>query len=354
MEKKFELVETTTEKPAHNLAWEVHSDVMAGKRHAAMGLYEMARSLKRMRDERLFAELGYDDFPSYCAGMAQVNASQAYKYIKVYEELGAAVLQSAGNMGIEKLLLVSQLPFDEKNAALADPEKIEGMSVSELRAKLAEARGHVEQISFLTEQLEEAKETIGELEREVESTEDAEAAAARVREEYEEKLKQTKIDADAAAARLGEEYMEKLNQAKIDANKESAKEIAAIREKFAAEREEAEKLAASRAEANVRKKIEVEAKEAALRETRGELDALRSAVENAEREKTELSKKLMSSDSAAVTVKLYLQAIQDNFNKLAAFIASLDGDQYTRCRSAAKMMLDAIGNTTERLFGDEV
>ena len=350
------LIETTAQDLTQNLAWEVHCEVMAGKRQAAMGLYEMARALKRMRDERLFERLGYDDFPTYCGEAAKVNASQAYKYIKVYEELGATVLQSAGGMGIEKLFLVSQLPFDDKNEALADPEKIEGMSVSELKAFIAEARGHVEQISFLEAQLDEAKETISEMEQDASETKDAAAAADRIREEYEQRLEQAKIEADVQSAKEIAAIREKAADERVaavdSARKQAAGEYNDKIAKLKADHAEEMKRVQADIDETEREKIAAEAKEAAEAEMKAELDKLRNTVEGANREKLALEKQLSLSDNASVTVKLYLAAIQDNYNKLVAYIGTLDGEQLVRCKSAVRKMVAALNDTTEKLMGE--
>lgn len=137
-------------------AREIHAGIIASKKQVAIGIFELAEGLKTMRDEELYKELGYGDFQSYCEKMAKVNASQAYKYIKVYEELGTTALQSAGGMGIEKLFLVTQLPPAERCDAIAEPETIEGMSVKELRAFVAKARQQGEQLSFLQNEAEAA------------------------------------------------------------------------------------------------------------------------------------------------------------------------------------------------------
>ena len=118
----------------------VHGEILAGKKQVAIGLYELAAGLKTMRDERLYLSLGCEAFDDYCERIAKVKVSQAYKYIKVYEELGASALQSAGGMGVEKLFLVTQLPPAEKCEAIAEPEVIEGMSVRELKDFVAKAR----------------------------------------------------------------------------------------------------------------------------------------------------------------------------------------------------------------------
>lgn len=352
----MELIDTTAKDITTNRAWEVHCEVMAGKRQAVMGIYEMARALKQMRDEKLYGDLGYEDFPAYCQNAAKVNATQAYKYIKVYEELGGTALQSAGVMGIEKLYMVLSLPFDEKNEALENPEKIEGMSVAELKEFIANAKGQAEQISFLQEELDNRMETIDELKEqmeEAEGAEDADTVIARIRDEYEQKLKQASLDSakEIAAVR---EAAQKERDAAVDAEKARMKgkyqdEIAKIRADQAAEAKKAvdkavEKIREEAAEA-ARAKAEAEAKD--------ELARLRAAVEDAAGEKAALEKRLKLSDGAMVTFKLYAGGIQDNYNKLVQHITTLDGEQAAECRAALRKLVGALYEMTGKLVGED-
>ena len=55
-------------------AREVHAEIMASKKTVTLGIYELARGLKRMRDDELYKELGFDDFRDYCEKIAKVNA----------------------------------------------------------------------------------------------------------------------------------------------------------------------------------------------------------------------------------------------------------------------------------------
>ena len=79
-------------------AMQVHESIMSSKASAAAALMEMCKGLKKMRDDRLFHSLGYDDFDVYCEEMAKIRSRQAYNYIATYERLGEEFVQSNGSL----------------------------------------------------------------------------------------------------------------------------------------------------------------------------------------------------------------------------------------------------------------
>lgn len=218
-----EMIETVGREVTSDMmrAREVHADIMASKKQVAIGIYELAHGLKVMRDEELFRELGYEDFKGYCESMAKVNVSQAYKYIKAYEELGAGALQSAGGMGIEKLFLVTQLPPAERTDALAEPEKIEGMSVKELREFVARARQWGDQLTFLEHEIEAVEDDRREAE---DKLAEVTKKLADAEEESQRKLNNQYSAMNGEIEKLKADYARKISEMKI----EHAKACAAI------------------------------------------------------------------------------------------------------------------------------
>lgn len=210
-----EMIETSGREVTPDVleAREVHAEIMASKKTVALGIYELARGLKRMRDDELYKELGFDNFRDYCEKMAKVNASQAYKYIKTYESLGDAALQSAGSLGIEKLFLVTQLPPEERGDALGEPGKIEGMSVKELREFVAKARQWGDQLTFLEHELEVSDDDRREAE---EKLEEVTKKLAAVEEESQRKLSNQYSAMNSQLEELKAEHARKISEMKIE------------------------------------------------------------------------------------------------------------------------------------------
>lgn len=252
-------------------AREVHAEIMASKKTVALGIYELARGLKRMRDDELYKELGFDDFRDYCEKMAKVNASQAYKYIKTYESLGDAALQSAGSLGIEKLFLVTQLPPEERGDALGEPGKIEGMSVKELREFVAKARQWGDQLTFLEHELEASDDDRREAE---EKLEEVTKKLAAVEEESQRKLSNQYSAMNSQLEELKAEHARKISEMKI----EHAKACASIAA------EQADKRPVGHAADDELRAAREEGRKAGKREGEEELEKQKKAFEELQRQ----------------------------------------------------------------------
>lgn len=143
-------------------AVKLHNQIVTNGTIAAQALYELCRCLKRMRDEKLYTALGYEDFDSYCEERANIRSRQAYNYIKTYENLGSGFLQSNAGMGITKLELLTHVPALDREEFMEE-NNVSELSVSELKARIDELErqngAKCQQISFLQEQLEEKSDT---------------------------------------------------------------------------------------------------------------------------------------------------------------------------------------------------
>lgn len=140
-------------------AAKLHAQIMANGQVAASALLEFCKGLKRMRDEKLYTELGFDTFEDYTEKLAGIKSRMAYHYISCYENLGTTFLQSNASLGITKLTVLSKLsPVDRYE--LAESGEAESLSVRELEEKVKELTSAKEQLSFLnTETKEKAEET---------------------------------------------------------------------------------------------------------------------------------------------------------------------------------------------------
>ena len=140
-----------------------HQRIMANGEICAKTLVEICKDLKRMRDEKLYEQLGYDTFDNYCDGMVGIKSRMAYVYISTYERLGATVLQSNANLGITKLELIAGMNPVERAEGLSDGT-FEDMSVSEIKKLVKKNKEMGEQINLLEEKIEELQSTDNEQE----------------------------------------------------------------------------------------------------------------------------------------------------------------------------------------------
>ena len=157
MEKKIIDVTPNEVTEAYQEALKLHQEIMANGAIAAQALYEMCRGLKRMRDEKLYVSLGYDDFDTYCVEKANFKKRQAHNYITAYEQLGKEFLQSNAQLGITKLELLTHVPALDRSEFMENNDVSE-LSVSELKKRIEELEYENglkgEQISMLQERVD--------------------------------------------------------------------------------------------------------------------------------------------------------------------------------------------------------
>lgn len=102
---------------------------------AQQSLYDMCMGFKEMRDNRLYKQLGYSDFGEYCEQEIGFKRSNVYNYIAVVENLPREFVQTSGQIGASKLLLLTKLS-DEERTELAENIDLESTTVKELKAKI--------------------------------------------------------------------------------------------------------------------------------------------------------------------------------------------------------------------------
>ena len=142
--------------PEYSEAVRTHQRIMANGEICAQSLCEICKDLKKMRDEKLYAEFGYESFDEYCEKMAGIKARMAYNYISTIERLGTSVLQSNARLGITKLELIAGMNPVERAEKLENGD-FDGMSVSEIRELVKKSKDQGEQISILETQIAELK-----------------------------------------------------------------------------------------------------------------------------------------------------------------------------------------------------
>lgn len=345
----------------------VHGEIMASKKQVAVGIYELARGLKTMRDEKLYARLDCEDFESYCEKLAKVNVSQAYKYIKVYEELGGGALQSNGNLGIEKLFLITQLPPDEKQDALDDPSGVEGMSVRELREFVAKARQQGEQLSFLEQELEAQDKEVRERDQKIdELTEESDS----YRRETEEQIAALKAANEKAIADAKDEAERLVAKAEANAKLKVASETERLREQF--EKRYAQKLADAKAEGEklgrekaapsgelieeARAEGEKKGRAAAADEyekLKADYEKLSRLLADGKAENESLQKSLKTASGGKAAMKVYLEALLGAYQRAEDFVNTREGEERGECIEALKKLMVKLNVSAVQLGGDK-
>lgn len=161
MKNVIEVKDFTVKNGDYTEALKLHNEIMANGTIAAQALYELCRCLKRMRDEKLFVELGYEDFDTYCEQKAKIKQRQAHNYIRAYESLGEKFIKENASIGITKIELLTHVPALERSEFM-EQNDIEDMSVAKLKEKIKQLEqdygAKCEQISLLEAKVQEKKE----------------------------------------------------------------------------------------------------------------------------------------------------------------------------------------------------
>lgn len=344
-----EIIETEAKEilPDAGRAHLVHGEILAGKKQVAIGLYEFAAGLKTMRDERLYQALGCAGFDEYCEKLAKVNVSQAYKYIKVYEELGAGALQSAGGMGIEKLFLVTQLPPAERSDAIAEPETIEGMSVKELKDFVAKARQQGEQLSLIQGELDELKLEKQDAEAELE---DEKARLEKELDKVREKLRMTEdTQKETIKAAINAEKNKYAEEAETLARLKMQLEIEEARKAGEADGKKATEKTIDKAKQALEKEKKAleDAKKTAEDEKKkaeAELDALKKEIGGRDEQIAGLEKKLRTADSATAGFKVCLESLVGAYDRCRTYLEKIeDANERTKCETALGRAVERLG-----------
>lgn len=151
----------------HKKAIELHQKIVSSAELAQQNLFDMCLSLKKMRDGKLYIELGYDDFETYCESEVGMKRSNAYNYISIIEKISPDKIQTFGHVGISKLSLLASLSHSEQTK-ISENVNIDEISyrklkeeVEELKKKNNTLENENEQLSF---QLSDTKATIKDLE----------------------------------------------------------------------------------------------------------------------------------------------------------------------------------------------
>lgn len=118
----------------HRQAIELHQKIIVSANLAQQNIWDMCNGLKTMRDNKLYKELGYQNFEDYCETEIGFNRTQAHKYISIIENTSENVYSSK-HLGVSKLYLLSTISEPEQ-AEIAEKLDLESTTVKQLKAEI--------------------------------------------------------------------------------------------------------------------------------------------------------------------------------------------------------------------------
>lgn len=310
---------TTIEQEALAL----HNQLTMHKQMVGMGLAGMCVDLYEIKNREAYKTLGFESFGDYTEQAHGIKERQAYKYIRVYEQLGIEILHSNAKIGVTKLLELASLDKDERQNVLEahTVDEMESMNVDEFKRVVDENRKLREQISFLEntppqvkqEPLDEVKDQIRK-ELLVELTAEREIEVNAIRKEVEKNknavLKETKDAYSKKEEKLKAE-IDKLKNAKENAENEAK----TLKERVSAVEEKEKNLA------------DIQAK-----------------IEKAEFEKAELEKKIKTAtDPEMARFKFLFESWQTATANMMEQKDKLTEEQKVKVASAIRKAMEVYG-----------
>ena len=117
-------------------AVELNEKIIFTAQLAQKNLYDMCVLLKEMRDNKLYKELGYQNFEEYCVKEVGFSARNARNYIAIIENVSDEKRKSISAFGMTKLSLLASLS-ESQQEEIQQKVDVEDVSVRELKAEIA-------------------------------------------------------------------------------------------------------------------------------------------------------------------------------------------------------------------------
>ena len=146
----------------------INRNIIVNVRTIEMSLYEVCKGLKEMRDNKLYKELGYQNFEEYCENETEISRRSAYKYISIIENLPENFVSPGAQIGVSKLYLLSTLS-EEERTEITESTDLESVSKRELEEKIKEIRSLNTKLDTAENEKESLKEELGQISREREN-----------------------------------------------------------------------------------------------------------------------------------------------------------------------------------------
>ena len=237
-------------------AIQITERIKANGRTAVNAVCAIGKDLRTMKIEKLYTQLGYDEFEDYAEKEFQLKRRQTYQYISVFEKLGEEFVQSNAQLGITKLALLATANPEDRSEVMQSAD-VESITTRELEELLDKYKQQGEQLSMLQEKNIELEAKVEELES---TPKDVEVATKEIPvpdKETEEELKkktQELISANAEKESIKKELnsvnaelqLEKTANARlrkemnVEIEEKVKKELAAEKKKQAKERKDLE------------------------------------------------------------------------------------------------------------------
>lgn len=355
MQENMTMTATMDITPEYQQAIDLHHRIIADAEAAASALISLAQNLKRMRDDKLFTQLGFESFEDYTEKAVGLKRRQAYNYISALEKLPSHLLQSNAHLGITKLELLAQVPALDREDFLEEND-VDGMSVREMDELVKQVKDQGEQISMITQQKTELERENTELIDKNRELIEKDAGLDNVRNELAQARARTKeLEArpvDVAVQEPDEETLEKIRkEAREAAEAEAADKIKKEEDAAQSDADAKIKEIQSKQDTRVKEAREQAAKDAAALLQKS-LDAAETDKAEALKRAIELEKQLkIAGDPDAVLIQHHFNEIQHSFSQITGIIEKKQDNEPDFAKKYAGALSRALDVLKEQLAG---
>ena len=226
-------------------AFHTHARIIAAAELITKGALELGKNAKKMRDEKLYIELGFENFDDYTQKVLNMGERQAYNYIRVYEKYPPQQLENYSEIGVTKLGYLIDIPVTEREEFIESQgvDNLKTMSTKEVEELVKKNTIQAEQIELLGVEVSKLSEIDKQkADFEVKFKKEKEAKEKLERTIKELKNKPTFEDLEEMKTEVKLELAKDFDKQKAELEENHKKQIAELQKQKEVDLEKAQKL----------------------------------------------------------------------------------------------------------------
>lgn len=373
-----ENMDTQVSSERKKMAIELTSNIVVKYEIARKCIFEIARDVTRVKEERLFIEMGVGSFDEYCQKVAGFGDRQGRNFINIYKRFSEEEINEYKHLGSTKMAYMAELDDTDLGELMATHD-LESVTTRELRKLVDEYKNKYEQITLLLDEEKSKNAESTSLESQVEelrkqleaahqANEDMESGALNAEKRFEEQKAALLKENEVLSEQIRELESRPTEKAEISEEERNVL-IQQGRDEMCKEKDEdwsnVVELARKTATRNTEKKFTEEIN--SLKTLNDELRKVADgAKESTKKYKDEVEK--LKAENAALQstaqvgetpapaptsgardkVKFYFKQIETAFTAATEAVSEADTEERAELTSALKKVLERMGAILEQ------
>lgn len=373
-----ENMDTQVSSERKKMAIELTSNIVVKYEIARKCIFEIARDLTRVKEERIFIEMGVGSFDEYCQKVAGFGDRQGRNFINIYKRFSEEEINEYKHLGSTKMAYMAELDDTDLGELMATHD-LESVTTRELRKLVDEYKNKYEQITLLLDEEKSKNAESTSLESQVEelrkqleaahqANEDMESGALNAEKRFEEQKAALLKENEVLSEQIRELESRPTEKAEISEEERNVL-IQQGRDEMCKEKDEdwsnVVELARKTATRNTEKKFTEEIN--SLKTLNDELRKVADgAKESTKKYKDEVEK--LKAENAALQstaqvgetpapaptsgardkVKFYFKQIETAFTAATEAVSEADTEERAELTSALKKVLERMGAILEQ------